>query len=89
MLQIVANPINRVVQVSTLRILNVADALSDLTDDELFTNRQSARHVTVAIRRYLEAHLAIKSDQIRKSNMRSEGEVQFLETPANKVSLVP
>ena len=71
---------------STLRVLNVEENNQEpLTDDEMFTNRQSARHVSVAIRRYMEAHLAIKSDQVRRSHMRNEGGSPLVELAAYKV----
>ncbi|ESN96091.1 hypothetical protein HELRODRAFT_67592 [Helobdella robusta] len=70
--------------ISTLRIMNLEENRSNLTDDELFTNRQSARHVVVAIRRYLEAHVFMKSEQVKRMNMRTEGGTPLVETPANK-----
>ena len=71
---------------STLRILNSEDDNS-LTEDDVFTNRQAARHVCVAIRRYFEAHLAIKSDHIRRTHMRSEGGSPLAEVSAYKVNM--
>lgn len=60
---------------SMLRILNIenSEETETLNEDELFTNRQAARHVCVAMRRYMEAHLGIKADAMRKATMRNEG----------------
>lgn len=57
----------------------------NLTEDQVFTSRQAARHVSVALRKYFEAHLAIRSDQIRRTHMRNEGGSPLAETPAYKV----
>ena len=43
------------------------------SEDELFTSRQSARHVSCALRRYFEAHLLIKAADLRRSQARSVG----------------
>lgn len=37
------------------------------TDDELFTKRQTARQVCIALKRYFEAHLVIEAENIRRS----------------------
>ncbi|RWS14691.1 protein VPRBP-like isoform X2 [Dinothrombium tinctorium] len=47
--------------------LNILVDGSDFTDDELFTKRQTARHVCVALKRYYEAHLVIESEHLRRS----------------------
>jgi len=59
-----------------------------LTEDEVFTSRQAARHVCVAIKKYMEAHLAIKADQIRRTHVRNEGGSPLAESPAYKVRFV-
>lgn len=44
---------------------------SSSTDDQVFTSRQTARHVCVALKRYYEAHLALKADSLRRSHARN------------------
>jgi len=61
---------------------------SDMSEDQVFTSRQAARHVCVAFRRYFEAHLAIHSDQIRRSHVHSTAGSPLVETPAYKVCIV-
>ncbi|XP_077546411.1 lisH and WD40 domain-containing protein mahjong [Haemaphysalis longicornis] len=41
------------------------------SDDQVFASRQTARHVCVALKRYCEAHLAHKADQLRRSHARN------------------
>lgn len=71
-----------------LRILNIenSEETETLNEDELFTNRQAARHVCVAMRRYMEAHLGIKADAMRKATMRNEGMSPVTHVTAYKVS---
>ena len=71
---------------STLQILDV-DEQQDLSDDEMFTSRQAARHVVVALKKYFDAHLAIRADNIRRSHARNEGHSPLAQVPAYKVSL--
>ena len=71
-------------QISTLSILNLEDN-SDHSDDKVFTNRQTARLVCVALKRYFEAHMAIKADQVRRTHLRNEGGGPLAEIPAYKV----
>ena len=73
-------------QISTLEILNVEENNRVLTDDEEFTMRQAARHVSVALKNYFEAHLCIKADQIRRSHIRGEDGSPLVEIPACKAS---
>ncbi|TTC88577.1 DDB1- and CUL4-associated factor 1 [Bagarius yarrelli] len=49
--------------ISTLEILNPEDQGALLSDDEIFSSRQTAKHTCMALRRYFEAHLAIKVEQ--------------------------
>jgi len=74
-------------QLSTLPIMNVDANQADMSEDQVFTSRQAARHVCVAFRRYFEAHLAMHSDQIRRSHMHSQAGSPLVETPAYKVCL--
>lgn len=73
-------------QMSTLSILSL-DETAEASDDEVFTNRQAARHACVALKRYFEAHMAIKADQIRRTHLRFEGGGPLAEIPAYKVSV--
>lgn len=59
---------------STLDIMNIDDPHPDnQSEDELFTSRQSARHVSCALRRYLEAHMLIKAGELHRTQARSVG----------------
>ncbi|XP_060078486.1 DDB1- and CUL4-associated factor 1-like [Ylistrum balloti] len=70
--------------VSTLEILNVETRRDSLNEDQIFTMRQSARHVSLAMKRYFEAHLAHKIDEIRRSHARNDGSSPVQENPAYK-----
>uniref|UniRef100_UPI003AAC6DC5 DDB1- and CUL4-associated factor 1-like n=1 Tax=Centroberyx gerrardi TaxID=166262 RepID=UPI003AAC6DC5 len=59
--------------VSTLEILNTEDQVSIMSDDQVFSSRQTAKHTCMALRRYFEAHLAVKTEQVKQSLQRSEG----------------
>jgi len=72
-------------QLSMLPIMNADANQSDMSEDQVFTSRQSARHVCVAFRRYFEAHLAIRSDEIRRSHVHGQAGSPLVETPAYKV----
>ena len=74
-------------QISTMEILNFDEngAIAALSEDELFTSRQAARHVCVTLKKYFEAHLAIKADQVRRAHIRSEGGSPLAESPSCKV----
>ncbi|XP_059924619.1 DDB1- and CUL4-associated factor 1-like [Gadus macrocephalus] len=56
--------------VSTLQILSAEEQVSVLSDDQVFSSRQTAKHTCMALRRYFEAHLAVKTEQVKQ---RSEG----------------
>ncbi|XP_051170938.1 protein mahjong-like [Leptopilina boulardi] len=58
--------------ISTLPILNVEEEPS-LNDDEECASRQIVRHVAVALKRYMEAHLYLKAEQLQRAeNARTE-----------------
>ncbi|CAL8325380.1 unnamed protein product [Merluccius merluccius] len=59
--------------ISTLEILNPEDQGTLLSDDEIFSSRQTAKHTCMALRRYFEAHLAIKVEHVKQSLQRTEG----------------
>ncbi|XP_055016136.1 DDB1- and CUL4-associated factor 1-like isoform X2 [Boleophthalmus pectinirostris] len=52
--------------ISTLEILNSDNSLSVMIDDEVFSGRQTAKHTSMALRRYFEAHLAVKAEQVKQ-----------------------
>lgn len=56
--------------IATLPILLLEGTRSQSTDDQECASRQIVRHVCVAYRRYLEAHLYAKVEQLRRSQMR-------------------
>ncbi|XP_033745476.1 DDB1- and CUL4-associated factor 1-like [Pecten maximus] len=70
--------------ISTLEILNVEARRDSLNEDQIFTMRQSARHVSLAMKRYFEAHMAHKIDEIRRSHARNDGSSPVQENPAYK-----
>ena len=73
---------------STLEILDVEMAENNiLSEDEMFTSRQAARHVVVALKKYFETHLAIRADNIRRSHARNEGHSPLAQVPAYKVRI--
>lgn len=73
-------------QISTLEILNPEDQGALLSDDEIFSSRQTAKHTCMALRRYFEAHLAIKVEQVKQSLQRTEGGAPIHSQPYYKVS---
>lgn len=73
------------IQISTLEILNPEDQGALLSDDEIFSSRQTAKHTCMALRRYFEAHLAIKVEQVKQSLQRTEGGAPIHPQPYYKV----
>uniref|UniRef100_A0A8D3D6J1 DDB1- and CUL4-associated factor 1 n=1 Tax=Scophthalmus maximus TaxID=52904 RepID=A0A8D3D6J1_SCOMX len=53
--------------ISTLEILNTETEVSIMSDDQVFSSRQTAKHTCMAVRRYFEAHLAVKTEQVKQS----------------------
>ncbi|KAK9529756.1 hypothetical protein VZT92_013830 [Zoarces viviparus] len=53
--------------VSTLEILTTQSEVSVMSDDQVFANRQTAKHTCMALRRYFEAQLAVKAEQVKQS----------------------
>ena len=72
-------------QISTLEILNPEDQGALLSDDAIFSSRQTAKHTCMALRRYFEAHLAIKVEQVKQSLQRTEGGAPIHSQPYYKV----
>lgn len=59
--------------VSTLEILKTENEASLMNDDQVFSSRQTAKHTCMALRRYFEAHLAVKTEQVKQSLHASDG----------------
>uniref|UniRef100_A0A671X6U8 DDB1- and CUL4-associated factor 1 n=1 Tax=Sparus aurata TaxID=8175 RepID=A0A671X6U8_SPAAU len=58
--------------ISTLEILNTENEVSLMSDDQVFSSRQTAKHTCMALRRYFEAHLAVKAELVKQS-LHSDG----------------
>lgn len=57
-----------------------------LNEDEECSARQIVRHVCVALKRYFEAHLYIRAEQLRRAHMReSDDHRQLQHMPSYKV----
>lgn len=56
--------------ISTLPILSIEEEDLTLNDDAESAARQIVRHVCVAFKRYFEAHLFIKAEQLRNSQLK-------------------
>ncbi|XP_034725345.1 DDB1- and CUL4-associated factor 1-like [Etheostoma cragini] len=67
--------------VSTLQILNTENEVSVMSDDQVFANRQTAKHTCMALRRYFEAHLAVKVEQVKQSLHTSDGGTSVPQQP--------
>lgn len=70
--------------ISTLDILNLANQGALMSDDEIFASRQTGKHTCMAMRRYFEAHLAIKVEQVKQSLQRTEGGILVHPQPPYK-----
>ncbi|PNJ32392.1 DCAF1 isoform 4 [Pongo abelii] len=70
--------------ISTLEILNLEDQGALLSDDEIFASRQTGKHTCMALRKYFEAHLAIKLEQVKQSLQRTEGGILVHPQPPYK-----
>ncbi|XP_020297842.1 protein VPRBP isoform X2 [Pseudomyrmex gracilis] len=58
--------------ISTLPILNIEEDAT-INDDEECASKQIVRHVAVALKRYMEAHLHLKAEQLQRAeNVRTE-----------------
>ncbi|CAB3993233.1 DDB1- and CUL4-associated factor 1 isoform X1, partial [Paramuricea clavata] len=67
---------------STLEILTESSDV--LSDDYLFDCRQTVKHTCMALRRYFDAHVALKADILRRSLARSRGGSPLPPTQAYK-----
>ncbi|PIK60089.1 hypothetical protein BSL78_02994 [Apostichopus japonicus] len=59
--------------ISTLTILNQDIRQEEISDDEMFTSRQTIKHTCMALKKYFETHLAEKVDAIKKAWARTQG----------------
>jgi len=59
--------------ISTLSIISDKDEDRDMSDDEEFMQRQSVRYTTQALKKYVEAHLAIRVEEEVSKDMRRVG----------------
>ena len=57
------------------------------SDDEVFTSRQAARHVCVAMRRYFEAQLFAKAADVHRNQARNDGTSPLPEISPYKVRI--
>lgn len=73
--------------IATLPILQSENNTAPLNEDAECAARQIVRHVCLAYKRYLEAHLHIKVEHIRRAQMRpSDRHTQAIATlPSYKV----
>ena len=56
-----------------------------LNEDQVFTMRQTIRHVCVALKKYFESHLIMKVVELKRSHLRNEGGSPQHETPPYRV----
>lgn len=66
--------------ISTLSILSVDETPEVMNEDEECSARQIVRHVCVALKRYFEAHLYIRSEQVKRAHFRDNLEHSKLAT---------
>ncbi|XP_043978236.1 DDB1- and CUL4-associated factor 1-like isoform X3 [Gambusia affinis] len=70
--------------ISTLEILNTDNDAPLMNEDQVFSNRQTAKHTCMALRRYFEAHLAVKTEQMKQSLHTSESGIIIPQQPPYK-----
>uniref|UniRef100_A0A087YIR1 DDB1- and CUL4-associated factor 1 n=1 Tax=Poecilia formosa TaxID=48698 RepID=A0A087YIR1_POEFO len=70
--------------ISTLEILNTDNDAPLMNEDQVFSNRQTAKHTCMALRRYFEAHLAVKTEQMKQSLHTSESGTIIPQQPPYK-----
>ncbi|XP_052603389.1 DDB1- and CUL4-associated factor 1-like isoform X2 [Peromyscus californicus insignis] len=70
--------------ISTLEILNWEDQGIHGSDDKIFATCQRSKHTCMALRKYFEAHLAIKLEQVKQSLQRTEGGILVHPQPPYK-----
>ncbi|XP_059103734.1 DDB1- and CUL4-associated factor 1-like isoform X1 [Peromyscus eremicus] len=70
--------------ISTLEILNMEDQGAHVSDDKILAACQRGKHTCMALRKYFEAHLAIKLQQVKQSLQRTEGAMLVHPQPPSK-----
>lgn len=69
-------------------ILNIEEEPT-INDDEECASRQIVRHVAVALKRYMEAHLHLKAEQLQRAeNVRAERDTWQPSLPPYKVKYI-
>lgn len=68
-----------------MSILNIEEEPA-INDDEECASRQIVRHVAVALKRYMEAHLHLKAEQLQRAeNVRTDRDTWQPSLPPYKV----
>lgn len=67
-------------------ILNIEEEPTMINDDEECASRQIVRHVAVALKRYMEAHLHLKAEQLQRA--RAERDTWQPSLPPYKVRII-
>ncbi|XP_071960709.1 DDB1- and CUL4-associated factor 1-like [Antedon mediterranea] len=77
--------------ITTLDILNLDDQGMLLNDDELFANYQTVKHTCLALKRYFEAHLALRVDSLKRASTRFSQETAQIDSipPYKPLTLSP
>ncbi|XP_076411815.1 DDB1- and CUL4-associated factor 1-like isoform X2 [Peromyscus maniculatus bairdii] len=70
--------------ISTLEILNLEDQGAHVSDDKILATCQRGKYTCMALRKYFEAHLAIKLEQVKQSLQRTEGGILVHPQPPYK-----
>ncbi|XP_036064956.1 LOW QUALITY PROTEIN: DDB1- and CUL4-associated factor 1-like [Onychomys torridus] len=70
--------------ISTLEILNSEDPDGHVSNDKIFATCQRGKHTCMALRKYFEAHLAIKLEQVKQSLQSPEGAIPVHSSPPYK-----
>ncbi|XP_076411812.1 DDB1- and CUL4-associated factor 1-like isoform X1 [Peromyscus maniculatus bairdii] len=70
--------------ISTLEILNLEDQGAHVSDDKILATCQRGKYTCMALRKYFEAHLAIKLEQVKQSLQRTEGGILVHSQPPYK-----
>lgn len=74
-------------KISTLPLLNVEEE-PVMNDDEECAARQIVRHVTISLKKYMEAHLYWKAEQLQRAeNARTERDTWQPSLPHYKVNI--
>uniref|UniRef100_A0A3P8W8V5 DDB1- and CUL4-associated factor 1 n=1 Tax=Cynoglossus semilaevis TaxID=244447 RepID=A0A3P8W8V5_CYNSE len=75
--------------ISTLEIMNMDSEVAILSDDRVFSDRQTAKHTCMALRRYFEAHLGLKTEQVKQSIHTADKGATGPQQPVHKAHSYP